>query len=432
MKKNLFFACMLGFLTALFLASCSRDNEPVHPIVPETTYTMSVSPKSVILKEGDYAKLNVKVDPTPEEKLSVTMTSADEKIAKVDNNGLVTALREGKTTISVKAVVKGKELVASVPVNVTLNRNYEIVTMTTDLPEGSDITISVGAKSGEAFVDFGDGEFMKFKVSPLMTGKDAQGTKITGKVGKSRTITVRAEKFFLLYVDNMQITNIDISKVVGLLYLHASNNKISNLKFAHLRVLKELILDHNKLTSLKLTKESSDLAYVVVDDNEITSVHIDPEMEVLREFTISRNKLKELHIPQGLTGLDILKCSQNQLTTLDISMLSHISLFYATYNQLTDVKFGKHRWLGNIRLNGNKLTELNISKESAADLYRLKLYGNRMTAVSMEKLADILPKLDKEASEDSYIMLYNNAEQPTEATLKKLKDKNWKIRNDDK
>lgn len=431
MKKTIFLSLLLSVFTLQLVTSCSKDDKK-EPEKKPSEYQMSVTPETLAMKVGEYKKLNVSFDPTPEVEPQITLISANQKIVKIEEENVVSAMNPGSTSIEVKAVIEGKEYKKTIPVTVKDDKKYEVISFGTDLPVGSDISISVGSMSAEALVDFGDGEFVRHTVSANTVGKAAQGTIIKGKVGPSKTVTIKSVRFFLLYAQNVQMNKIDLSQVGTLLYLRINNNNLTTVDFSKLKFLKEITLEFNKLSTLKISKENADLAFVNADDNLITSVDVAPNMESLRELTLSRNKLHDLHLPNGLNSLETLKCSQNHIETMDISNLPRIDVFYATKNGLTSVRIGNNHYLTNVRLNGNKLTDLEIPKAATKYLYRLKLYDNLLTAEVMAKIAKALPMLEEDLKSDSYIMLFNNPESPTEETVKVIESKNWRLLTEDK
>ena len=68
---------------------------------PVKVQTITVDKSKLILEEGSTEKLTATIAPENAEDKSVTWTSSDEKIATVDENGNVTAVAEGKCTITV-------------------------------------------------------------------------------------------------------------------------------------------------------------------------------------------------------------------------------------------------------------------------------------------------------------------------------------------
>lgn len=79
--------------------------------------SISLDKTSMDLLEGSSDKLNAKVLPEDATNKKVVWSSSDESIAKVDENGKVTAIKEGKATITAK--VEGTDLTATCKVNVT-------------------------------------------------------------------------------------------------------------------------------------------------------------------------------------------------------------------------------------------------------------------------------------------------------------------------
>ena len=62
---------------------------------------VSLSPENLNLKEGDKEKLTATVEPEDATDATVTFNSSDNKVASVNNNGMVTAESEGSVTITV-------------------------------------------------------------------------------------------------------------------------------------------------------------------------------------------------------------------------------------------------------------------------------------------------------------------------------------------
>lgn len=84
------------------------------------SYAMVAEPTQTILNEGDtlQLELSVKDNSSPVENPTLIYTSADETIATIDNAGLITAIHEGATTITVKFIGDGVELTKTVNVEV--------------------------------------------------------------------------------------------------------------------------------------------------------------------------------------------------------------------------------------------------------------------------------------------------------------------------
>jgi uncharacterized protein (TIGR02145 family) len=101
---------LAGILTAVF-TSCSKDNDnnnrlnPNDPNVPAGIAVTGISLDKTILVlfvAEDYT-LSATITPDSATYQTITWTSSNTKIATIDNAGKVTAITEGKTTITAKA-----------------------------------------------------------------------------------------------------------------------------------------------------------------------------------------------------------------------------------------------------------------------------------------------------------------------------------------
>ena len=62
---------------------------------------VSISPKNNNLEVGNTRQLNVTIEPSNADNESVSFESDDESVATVDSDGIVTAVSEGTTTVTV-------------------------------------------------------------------------------------------------------------------------------------------------------------------------------------------------------------------------------------------------------------------------------------------------------------------------------------------
>ena len=103
------------------------------------------------LTEGETLQLEYKIDPSNAKPEGIQWSSADERVARVDKNGLVTALMEGKTTITLKIAGKTAtcDLIVEktkIPVNhievqpkeFTLSMDHTLQLQAKVLPENAD------------------------------------------------------------------------------------------------------------------------------------------------------------------------------------------------------------------------------------------------------------------------------------------------------
>nr|WP_154219897.1 Ig-like domain-containing protein [Clostridium botulinum] len=116
--------------------------------------SISLDKTSMDLIEGSSDNLNAKVLPEDATNKKVVWSSSDEKIAKVDENGKVTAIKEGQVTITAK--VEGTDLTATCKVNVTKkveeNKNNAILSIS--LVNGATKEYDVSMQEVEKFINW--------------------------------------------------------------------------------------------------------------------------------------------------------------------------------------------------------------------------------------------------------------------------------------
>lgn len=176
--KKLLSAILFAALLVVGLGSCERECSNV---LPEPT-ALTLNPSTVALKVGATQQLTATVEPT-DQTYTVTFTSDNEKVATVNDKGLVTAVAEGTANIT-----------ASVG-NLTAK---SVVTVSNSAP---DVTLTV--KTPTLTIEKGKTAQIDYTVTPADTPVtftsdktdiatvDAQGV-VTAVAAGSATITVAA------------------------------------------------------------------------------------------------------------------------------------------------------------------------------------------------------------------------------------------------
>ncbi len=126
--------------------------------------SVTVSKTSVTLTVGDTYTIKAKVSPSSASNKKLTYTSSAPDVAKVSKSGRVSALKEGKATVTVKAA-DGSGKKASVKITVTekkaaetggsFNRDMTAQQIVTDMQNGINIGNSLDAFSGNDIADAG-------------------------------------------------------------------------------------------------------------------------------------------------------------------------------------------------------------------------------------------------------------------------------------
>lgn len=108
------------------------ENGELKPYEEDTKEdSISLDKTSIYLIEGSWDKINAKVLREDDTNKKVVWSSSDEKIVKADQEGKVTAIKEGQAIITAK--VEGTDLTATCKVNVTKkveeNKNNAILSI---------------------------------------------------------------------------------------------------------------------------------------------------------------------------------------------------------------------------------------------------------------------------------------------------------------
>ena len=200
-----------------------------------------------------------------------------------------------------------------------------------------------------------------------------------------------------LECSNNQLTNLDVSKNVGLVRLVCYNNKLqkldvrNNTKLTHLdcddnplgtldvskNTELEVLLCHN--TSLKALDVSSNvkLLDLICSGNALTTLDVSKNT-ALQQLTCYTNQLSTLDVTKN-TGLLYLYCGDNPLGTLDVSKNTELLELYCEKSGLSTLDISNNTKLMYLYCEENQLTELDVSKHMK--LQYLNCAGNKLTVL---------------------------------------------------
>lgn len=128
----------------------------VLPAKEEGGYKLSISPSEWEMSEGSSLSLHVTTEPELDEGGSIYYSSSDTKVATVSQDGVVTAIKEGRATISARIV--GTNDMASMDLTVTFNPNLDKEVAAFDLSfngkgiSGDGSSLTIPASSSASFV----------------------------------------------------------------------------------------------------------------------------------------------------------------------------------------------------------------------------------------------------------------------------------------
>lgn len=109
-------ALLLAAVSMMLLAGCEKEKPAADEDEPIAVTSVQLTPSSLVLSEGEDASLELTVLPEDADDKRVVWSSSDEGVAAVDQTGKVTAVKEGKATVSVKSEDGGHEASCSVEV----------------------------------------------------------------------------------------------------------------------------------------------------------------------------------------------------------------------------------------------------------------------------------------------------------------------------
>lgn len=166
--KNFHLSCVLASILSIVLVACGEKVVEVASV--------SISQPSAEMEIGETLSLKATVSPSNASYDAITWTSAKPQVASVSASGLVSAISEGNTTITVTAggkaascsvtVVKGFVAVSAISLNKTslelVEDDTETLTATVSPDDATDKTVS-WTSSNEAVAKVKDGTITAIK-----------------------------------------------------------------------------------------------------------------------------------------------------------------------------------------------------------------------------------------------------------------------------
>ncbi len=308
---------------------------------------------------------------------TIIWSSENPEIATVTQDGYVTAIKAGETTI--KATLDGKSAVCKVVVSTR--------------PE------NIADKFDPTFANF------------LYLCNYIKNPQVIYEEDVANIKEINEEQHEGLYdfefmPDVKSLKGIEYLKSLEILYIYStdfihidvSNN--SNLKYLSIDVdnVQELDLSKNtELEYLVLGKNSNQLISLNISNNKKLKV-LDVEYCNLSSLDLRNNvNLRYLNCgSNNLTSLDLsnnkqllsLYCAYNQLTKLDVSNCQNLQTLYCSSNPLTELNVSNCVTLQDLDFNYTSLTELNVS--GCVNLQRLKCFDNQLTELNLSGCINLL------------------------------------------
>lgn len=187
MKKTLFRTGLL-LLTVLGLPACGGTSEKEGDIVVSVA-SVSVSPASLSLTEGDTSPLKATVLPADATDYTLTWATTDAAIATVSQTGIVSALKPGSVTVIASAGEKTGSCVVTVNAKVYPVEKVELNESALTLEEEQTATLVATVSPANAT----NPTVLWSSSDPTVATVDDQG-KVTAVKTGTATITAKAEE----------------------------------------------------------------------------------------------------------------------------------------------------------------------------------------------------------------------------------------------
>jgi hypothetical protein len=179
----------------------------------------------------------------------------------------------------------------------------------------------------------------------------------------------------LLYFicSNNQLTTLDVSKNTALNLFHCSHNQIGTIDISKNKTIQSLSCSQNQLTSLDCSNNIA-LSYLSCSDNLLETLDLRNNY-VLDRLYCDNNKLTKINIDNNYL-LTTLFCQSNHLKKLDVSNNTNLVDFSCRYNYIKTLDASSNTSLIRIFCQDNQLVSLNIKNGNNNKIADLMTHGN--------------------------------------------------------
>ncbi|MFV0571595.1 MAG: T9SS type A sorting domain-containing protein [Xanthomarina gelatinilytica] len=181
-----------------------------------------------------------------------------------------------------------------------------------------------------------------------------------------------------LYINDNNLSSIDLSGNTNLHTLFCSRNTLTQLDVSNNTALISLQCDDNQLTALDVSNNTSLMALICYLNN-ISTLDVSNNV-ALQNLSVRENQLTTLDVSNN-TSLVSLVCSVNNLTTIDVSNNTALVLLECGETGLSTLDVSNNTNLSHLDCRGNNLTTLDLSNNIALD--RLDCYFNGLTELDL-------------------------------------------------
>ena len=346
---------------------------------------------------------------------SKSFESSNNKVAEVNKDGMITAKKAGKCTVT--TTIKYRESESSRTLH---TKKYETsVTVVNGKKDAAELIKIIrqqqkqGAKmKGDLFDEQYTWSGNKL-TGILWYNCGVKGSLSFGKLTSLKHLTCRSEKLKKLDVsknrklegldcDSSQLKSLDVSKNAKLKSLSCDSNKLKNLDIRKNRKLEGLYCSSNQLKKLDISKNTK-LKDLHCGSNHLKSLDISKNAK-LESLYCGSNQLESLDISKK-TGLKELSCGSNPLKSLDVSKNRKLEELYCGSIRLKSLDVSKNSELRYLSCNSNQLKSLDVSKN--VKLKSLSCNSNQLKSLDVSKNTELMD-LDCSSNQLAGLDISNN------------------------
>jgi hypothetical protein len=204
-----------------------------------------------------------------------------------------------------------------------------VMTMTT---APSTLKVNIGLLgSGKATIDWGDGKNEKIAKLCNLAEYPYFVYYHTYSDTLAHTITIIGKDILVLYCENNQLINLDISKNEKIISLFCNKNNLTNLDVSKNIELKSLDCKNNQLKNLNISKNTK-LTSLFCRENYLTNLNV-CENTVLYLLDCGYNQLTNLDLSKNIE-LEILRCENNNFSETALNEMFKTICVYNKTNAL--------------------------------------------------------------------------------------------------
>lgn len=183
-----------------------------------------------------------------------------------------------------------------------------------------------------------------------------------------------------LYLDDNELTALNVGKNTKLSFLSCRNNLIESLDLTNNPNLIDLRCGYNKLTKLELSNHSA-LEYIECQYNQIPELNI-TKCPNLSGLICMNNNLTSLDVTQ-CTALKNMNCEDNNIANLDVTKCTELTGLVCYNNKLKSLNLSQCEKLTYLLCGNNDLSDIDVS--NCKDLYYFGCDSNKISILDISK-----------------------------------------------